>query len=127
MVGAVMDELMISTMQMNGLMVVTVRGELDIVGKPLLCTRIDDALRTGDDPLVIDLSGVSFIDAQGLSALMVSRRHATELNRSLTLAGVSAAVRRLLQLTKLEGSFAMMASPDTASPPDARDLLARMQ
>jgi anti-sigma B factor antagonist len=122
-----MDELMISTTQMNGLMVVTVRGELDIVGKPLLCTRIDDALRTGDGPLVIDLSGVSFIDAQGLSALMVSRRHATELNRSLTLAGVSAAVRRLLQLTKLEDSFAMMPSPDTVSPPDARDLFARMQ
>ncbi|MFC7642911.1 STAS domain-containing protein [Streptosporangium lutulentum] len=67
-----MDELMISTMQMNGWTVVTVRGELDIVGKPLLCTRIDDALRTGDGPLVIDLSGVSFMDAQGLSALMVS-------------------------------------------------------
>ncbi|SNT63829.1 anti-anti-sigma factor [Streptosporangium subroseum] len=122
-----MDELMISTAQMNGLMVITVRGELDIIGKPLLCTRIDDALRTGDGPLVIDLSGVSFIDAQGLSALMVSRRHATELNRSLTLAGVSAAVRRLLQLTNLEDSFVMMASPDTVSPPDARDLLARMQ
>ncbi|WP_371784201.1 STAS domain-containing protein [Streptosporangium subroseum] len=122
-----MDELMISITRMNGLMVVTVRGELDIVGKPLLCTRIDDALRTGDGPLVIDLSGVSFIDAQGLSALMVSRRHATELNRSLALAGVSAVVRRLLQLTKLEDSFVMMAPPDTVSPSNARDLLAWMQ
>jgi anti-sigma B factor antagonist len=127
MVGAAMDALVVSTARMNGLVVVAARGELDLVGKPLLCRQVDDALDAGDGRLVIDLSGVSFIDAQGLSALVVSQRHATELSRSLTLAGVPAVVRRLLQITGLEGSFAMMASPDTVNPAGARVPLARMR
>jgi anti-sigma B factor antagonist len=111
--------LVVSTVWMNGSTVVAARGELDIAGKPLLCAQVDDALHTRDGPLIIDLSEVSFIDAQGLSALVVSRRYATELNRSLTLAGTPALVRRLLQLTGLEDGFAMMASPDMADPVDA--------
>jgi anti-sigma B factor antagonist len=120
-----MDALVVSTARKNGLVVLAASGELDIVGKPLLCRRVDDALHAGDGRLVIDLSGVSFIDAQGLSALVVSRRHAIKLNRSLTLAGVPAAVRRLLQITGLEESFAMMASPDTVSPVGALDPVAQ--
>jgi anti-sigma B factor antagonist len=126
MVGAVMHALVVCTARMDGLVIITARGELDMVGKPLLCGQVDEALRAGDGELIIELSGVSFIDAQGLSALVVSRRHATELNRSLTLAGVPAVVRRLLQITRLESGFAMMAWPDTTSPVGTLDRVARL-
>jgi anti-anti-sigma factor len=112
-----MDALVVSTARRNGLVVVTARGELDIVGKPLLCRGVKDALHAqGDGLLVIDLAQVSFIDAQGLSALVLCRRYAQVLNRALALARVPAVVRRLLGITALDNSFAMVAWPQLAGP-----------
>jgi anti-sigma B factor antagonist len=116
-----MHALVVSTTRRNGLVVVTARGELDIVGKPLLCRCVADALQAQSDGLlVIDLAQVSFMDAQGLSALVVSRRYAHALNRALVLARVPAAVRWLLGITGLDNSFVMVALPQAiGSTPEA--------
>jgi anti-sigma B factor antagonist len=107
-----MDSLVVSITRLNGLVIVTAAGEVDLVGKPLLYGCVQAALQTyRDGLLVIELSAVSFMDAQGLSALVMSRQYALEHDRSLTLAGVSPAVRRLLQITALSSSFPQMAGP----------------
>ncbi|GAA0393023.1 hypothetical protein Acor_63190 [Acrocarpospora corrugata] len=90
----------------------TPAGEVDLVGKPLLYGCVRAALRTHHEGLlVIELSAVTFMDAQGLSALVLSRRHAVRHQRALALAGVPDAVRRLLQITALSSSFTLMAWP----------------
>ncbi|MFI9561644.1 STAS domain-containing protein [Nonomuraea endophytica] len=105
-----MDVLVLSTAWLNGFVVVSAAGEVDLIGKPLLYGCVRAALQTHPEGLlVIDLSAVSFMDAQGLSALVLSRQHALHHQRALALAGPSAAVRRLLQITALSGSFPLMA------------------
>ncbi|MGW0810636.1 STAS domain-containing protein [Nonomuraea sp. NPDC002799] len=109
-----MDALVVSITRLHGYVVVRVAGELDLVTKPLLYGSVEAAVRAyREGLLVIELSAVSFMDAQGLSALVMSRRHAIEHQRELALAGASAAVRRLLHITALSSSFTLMAAIDT--------------
>jgi anti-anti-sigma factor len=69
-----------------------VSGELDIDGADALRTAV--AAHAGE-PVVVDLSAVSFIDSRGLSALL-RLRHA---NPGLTLVNPTADARRLFELT----------------------------
>ena len=55
----------------------------------------------GHDDVVIDLSGVEFVDVTALRVLAVATREASRNGHHLTLRGCSGAVRRLLHRTRL--------------------------
>jgi anti-sigma B factor antagonist len=82
---------------------------MDIVGKPLLCACVEESLQAATNRLIIDLAGVSFMDAQGVSALVICRRRALQSGSALVLARAPALVLRLLTLTALQHSFTLMA------------------
>ena len=84
--------------------VVTVSGDLDLATVP----RLDDELAgvlAGDhavERLVVDLSGVDFVDSSGLTALIKSNRRAKEDGLAFVLRSPSERVMRTLKLTQLE-------------------------
>jgi anti-sigma B factor antagonist len=77
-------------------------GDIDADTAP----RLDEAIQMGhvsaDGCLVVDLAGVDFIDSSGLSVLLEARRRADEHGGSLMLRHPSIAVRRLIEITRLE-------------------------
>jgi len=82
--------------------VVRVIGELDLASAPALTDRI---ARAADDPtreVVVDLSGVSFMDGAGLDALLTAQ---VQLGSRLSLCGPSTAVLWLIELTRLRVVF----------------------
>jgi anti-sigma B factor antagonist len=87
--------------------VIVAQGELDLVGAPVLI----DAVPEGDEPLVIDLEAVGFMDSSGLRALLEARRKGLEAGRPFALARPSGAVRRVLELVDLEREFEMIEAP----------------
>jgi anti-sigma B factor antagonist len=87
---------------------ITVRGELDLATAPTLQRALD---ARPDGPLVLDLRGLSFIDASGLAVLIranAARRHPTRLELI-----PSGAVIRLLELCRIDQHFTY-----TDRPPD---------
>jgi anti-sigma B factor antagonist len=82
---------------------VEVAGELDTLTGPLVRERLVEALQQATGPMRIDLSGVSFIDSQGLSALISI--HQLDRERPITLAGPRPNIRRLLDVTGLDRIF----------------------
>lgn len=54
--------------------VVSVRGELDMLTVPELRTVINEVIDGGAQRLVLDLTGVSFIDSVSLAAIVNARR-----------------------------------------------------
>ncbi|GIH74005.1 hypothetical protein Plo01_04340 [Planobispora longispora] len=98
---------------MDGRALVTVAGELDITTRPELCARVEHLLGTRPGTLVLDLGAVTFIDARGLSALVVLRRHAIEMGTRLLLSRVSPPVRSILGMTGLSRSFPVSAEAAT--------------
>jgi anti-anti-sigma factor len=86
-------------------------GELDISTAP----RLDDALMRveADGPplLVIDLSGLDFMDSTGLRLLISADARAREAGRRLVLVQGNEMVQRVLRITRLDERLEIVADP----------------
>lgn len=81
---------------------VWVRGEHDIATCALLSDILADAVRLDGADVVVDLSGVTFMDASTVSTLVVARRDLRALTRSLCVRAPSPPARRVLAVCGLE-------------------------
>jgi anti-sigma B factor antagonist len=82
----------------GGVMVLRIRGDLDIAVEDDAVAIVATALASAPPPavLVLDLSDVAFMDSSGLRALLrMHNRHASQIR----LGPVSTVVERLLELT----------------------------
>jgi anti-anti-sigma factor len=82
---------------------ITVAGEIDMAGGPLLDSAISQC--EGDGPLVIDLAEVSFIDSSGLRSLLEASRRARARGSVIQLRQVGPEVARLLDITGTTDQF----------------------
>ena len=92
----------------------TLHGELDMQTVPRLRAALADALETAGGAVLVDLSDVVFIDSTGLAALLNALRRLTRANRRLLLVAAQGPVRRMLQLTRLDSTFALFDTPEDA-------------
>jgi anti-sigma B factor antagonist len=83
---------------------IAVAGEVDAYTAPDMRAQLLDALRL-NQLLIVDLSTVTFMDSQGLAALLRARQEAESNGGSLRLEGVPSRVLKLLQLTRLDSVF----------------------
>jgi anti-sigma B factor antagonist len=107
-------ELNISTALEGGSCVVTVAGEVDIYTSPELKGALANAAADGCTLVVVDLTGVSFIDSSGLGVLVGALRRAREAGGDLRLVAGDDAVSRIMKITGLDKVFSMHATADDA-------------
>jgi anti-sigma B factor antagonist len=79
--------------------VVAVSGEVDVCTEALLQQALLRIMREHGARLLLDVSGVSFMDCAGLRALLTTRRRAELHGGFMRLIAVSRAVRRIIELT----------------------------
>jgi anti-anti-sigma factor len=86
--------------------VVRLDGELDMTSSPLLQAVVDQTLAGRREPLcvhlVVDMSGVGFADASGLSPLLLARAMLARRGGTIELRHCRRAVLRLLRLLDLQ-------------------------
>jgi len=83
----------------DGRPLITIAGELDVVTSPALATAIDGFVDDGTSVVVVDLSGVPFMDSSGFGTLLgIYRAGAAILVRS-----PSRQVRQLLDVVGVPG------------------------
>jgi anti-sigma B factor antagonist len=70
-------------------------------------------IRTGNRRLVLDLSGVFFIDSSGLGAIASALKTLGDQGR-IAICGVSKTVKNLFQITRLDQLFVMCSSAEEA-------------
>ena len=83
----------------NGVARVTLRGELDLDRAGALAEELSSLAAQGATSVVIDVSGLNFIDSSGLRALLSAREQLEGAGASLRLAELSPAVDRVLEMT----------------------------
>ncbi len=79
--------------------VVVVSGEVDVCTEASLQQALLRIMREHGARLLLDVSGVSFMDCAGLRALLTTRRRAELHGGFMRLIAVSRAVRRIIELT----------------------------
>lgn len=87
-----------------GALVLVVLGELDADTSGKLREAVDGAAVDGA-VVVADMSGVTFIDSSGLSALVHSSAVARDRSAKFSIRAPSASVSRLLELTGQSDRF----------------------
>lgn len=87
--------------------VIRPHGELDLATAPEVEQQVLAVWTEGVETVVLDLGGVSFFDSSGLRLLMRLQAQATTSARSFALRNRSAAVMRVLDLTRLGDRFAV--------------------
>ncbi|MBO8168249.1 MAG: anti-sigma factor antagonist [Thermoanaerobacteraceae bacterium] len=79
---------------------VSVWGELDMKVADSFRQRLDTLLdRYPESNLLLDLSGVNFIDSSGLGVILGRYKKLAKENRSIAISGVQPQVRKILELS----------------------------
>jgi anti-sigma B factor antagonist len=98
----------------DGVRVITVTGEIHVTTAPDFSTRLSDAIASGAHAVVIDLSGVEFIDSTGLSVLLNGLRRVTRAQGRMALVISNPTVLRLFEVTRLDSTFDIQPNREAA-------------
>jgi anti-sigma B factor antagonist len=77
-------------------------GEFDMTGRVRFRAFVNEALATGRS-ITVDASGLEFVDSAGLQALLQAREAAGEAGVAFRVSDPSPALRRVVELSGLEG------------------------
>jgi len=100
----------------TGVILVEVRGSIDAVTTPELQRRLGEATRTGQQApprLLLELSGVTFLDLTGLDALLHLQDRLGAASGTVELLAPSPSVVRLLHEAELDGESWMTSAHDS--------------
>jgi anti-sigma B factor antagonist len=99
--------------QRDGAVVVQLVGELDLYNAHTVRDHLLAAVADAPERLVVDLSGVTFIDSTGLGVLIEARTRLTN-RRAFLLAAPGLETKRALEISGLDRHFAVHGSLDEA-------------
>ena len=92
---------------------VAVLGDLDIATAASLAGVLNALIPDGYRELIVDLGGLTFMGAQGVSVLAQAARRATAAGGTLTIQSVPAMARRIFDITKV-GELVIFETPPPA-------------
>jgi anti-sigma B factor antagonist len=94
--------------------VVTARGELDAYTAPALADAFAEAAAAGDDRVVVDLSGVAFMDSTALGIVVKLVNEIGDRGGEVRLVLPEESARRIFEITTLDRVLPVEASRDEA-------------
>lgn len=98
--------------EQHGTAVIALTGDVDLEGSP----KVRDVLLecVGKRPVLVDMSGVSYIDSSGVASLVEAHQTARKSDTTFALAQVSQSAMRVLELARLDKVFVIHSSVDDA-------------
>jgi anti-sigma B factor antagonist len=106
--------LSVSTDDVDGRRVVSVRGEVDVYSAPTLRKCLQESMDEQYRDLIVDLTDIAFIDSTGLGVLVAGQNRAGELGGKLSVVCAQERVLKLFRITGLDEVFAIHATRDEA-------------
>lgn len=106
------EDLVVETQREGTAVVVSVRGDVDVATTPLLSAVLDGLHTARPRRVEIDLSGVTFLDSQGLATLVAARRKLAGLHIVLALRAPSRSATHALVASGLDRAFARAGEPE---------------
>jgi anti-sigma B factor antagonist len=99
------DDFRISVRDDAGRKIVTVEGEVDVATAPALRDELYRLIEQGTSEVVVDLSGMDFIDSTGLGVFVGALRRARESGGGIELRGLQPSARKVFDITGLSSAF----------------------
>lgn len=100
--------------------VLRLRGDADLHTAPIVRDALDQAIRTGAERIVVDLTGVTFVDSMILGVLLGATRRTRPLGTQMRIVVEDPHVRRIFELTLLDRVLPLYPSLELAVDRDDR-------
>lgn len=84
---------------------VVVTGEVDMASAPALTRDLQAAIREHPARVVVEMSGVSFLDSSGINSLVQARHLADSFGVELILDSPTEACQRVLKMAEVDELF----------------------
>jgi anti-sigma B factor antagonist len=108
--GTEMDEIFGVTEESDGRsIVVTLSGEIDVAAAPTVRERLEQAA-SGDGTLIVDLTGVSFIDSTALGVLIGVHKQRAAAEADMRLVVSEPRILKVFEITGLTDLFVIVPS-----------------
>lgn len=104
----------LQTTEIGQVFMVTLSGDVDLRHSPALRKALME-LMFAHRPVVVDLSGVTYVDSSGVAGLVEAYQMARKNGTGFTLASISDPVRRVLQLARLDRVFTIVDTVEAAT------------
>lgn len=101
--------------RLDGQVLVSVAGEIDMDSAPLLWQRLAEAIPLVDKRLIVDLSATTFVDSSGLAVFVRAYQDLRRRGAELVLRSPSTITRRAFAITALDTVITIEDRP--AEPP----------
>lgn len=101
--------------QDEGASILRIRGDLDLSASAALRACLLDEVGLDGPPIVLDMSGVPFVDSTCLGVLISVMRQAQDSHRPLRLAAAQTRVRRAFEIAALDDIFPLFPTVDEAT------------
>jgi len=98
----------------SGVVVVTPTGRLNMTAARMLREELHVIVENGGTRVVVDLSGIEFIDSSGLGALLSGLKVARRAGGDLRITAPNRQAITVLELTDLNRVLCVSASPEGA-------------
>lgn len=95
--------------------VIAPTGHFNLVSAPSTKAHIDALVAAGQTRIVVDLSGVDYIDSSGLGALIGALKSARQASGDLRVAAAGEQVKAVLALTNIDRILAPFDTVEAAA------------
>lgn len=90
-------------------------GDIDLARSPSMRSQVSDAMKRGPKRVVIDLSGVPYMDSSGVATLVEALQSARKCGSKLYLCGLTPRVKSILEISRLDTVFTIVTDRAAAS------------
>jgi anti-sigma B factor antagonist len=97
------------------LMILAVKGEIDVYTAPRLREQLVELVSQGHRQIVVDLEGVDFLDSTGLGVLVGGLKRLRSNGGDMALVCTQPRILKVFEITGLTTVFSISASVDEAT------------
>lgn len=109
-----MTEMKIAEEMHNGTIICHPEGEININNSSQLRKAFDEIIKRNEKKVLVDFSGVSYIDSSGLATLIEMFQRLKKIGGRIRFSGMDSKVKNIFEIVKLYKLFEIFDTQDSA-------------
>jgi anti-sigma B factor antagonist len=108
------EEMKVSSESADGAVVLSPQGDVDLARSPALRQALRQAQTAKPSRLIVDLSGVDYMDSSGVATLVEALQIARRGSTKMVLCGLKDRVRSIFEIARLDTVFSIAGTREEA-------------